>query len=119
MAADGDAQVTLFSSGSEIGIAAAARNTLQAEGIGTRVVSVPCMDLFAQQSDEYRNSVLGSSPVCIAIEAGVQQGWEPFIGADGMFVGMSTFGASAPAKVLYEHFGITPQRVVKEAKARL
>ena len=117
--ADGDAKVTLFASGSEIGLAATARETLQADGVPTRVVSVPCMELFARQPEAYQQQVLGADTVCIAIEAGVQQGWERFLGADGRFIGMSTFGASAPAKALFDHFGITPGAVVDAAKAKL
>ena len=119
MPAEGDAQVTLFASGSEIGLAVAARETLQADGIGTRIVSVPCMELFAQQPQDYQDAVLGNSAVRIAIEAGVSQGWERFIGPDGVFVGMTGFGASAPAKALFEHFGITPEAVVTAAKTKL
>ncbi len=119
MPADGEEQVTLYASGSEVSIAAAARERLQADGIGTCVVSVPCMDLFWWQSDEYQNEVLNRGTVCVAVEAGVQQGWERFIGAEGSFIGMSSFGASAPAGALYEHFGITPENVAAAAKARL
>jgi transketolase len=118
-AADGDAAVTLFASGSEIGIAMAARDTLQAEGIGTRVVSVPCMELFHAQSADYREETIQPGTVRIAIEAGVQMGWERFIGDAGGFVGMDSFGASAPINDLYNHFGITAEHVVEEAKARL
>jgi transketolase len=117
--ADGDAQVTLFATGSELSLAADARNLLQAENIATRVVSVPCMELLAQQTEEYRNSIRGSDTVRIGIEAGVGQGWEQIIGDGGVFIGMDTFGASAPADDLYKHYGITATRVVEEAKARL
>jgi transketolase len=117
--ADGDAKVTLFASGSEVGIAAGAREKLQAEGIPTRVVSVPSFELFERQPADYQRSVLGDGTVRIAIEAGVGQGWERFTGCDGAFIGMHGFGASAPAKTLYEHFGITADHVVAEAKARL
>ncbi|MBI1180027.1 MAG: transketolase [Alphaproteobacteria bacterium] len=117
--ADGEARVTLFATGSEVGIAVDARARLQEAGIPTRVVSVPSFELFERQPDDYRATVLGRNTVRIAVEAGVRQGWERFIGEDGAFVGMSGFGASAPAKALYEHFGITADHVVAEAKARL
>ncbi len=117
--ADGAAQVTLFASGSEVAIAAEARAKLQAEGIATRVVSVPCFELFERQSAAYQKQVLGEGTARVAVEAGVRQGWERFIGGDGGFVGMTGFGASAPIKALYEHFGITADRVAAEAKARL
>ncbi|MFN3233035.1 MAG: transketolase [Alphaproteobacteria bacterium] len=119
LAADGDARITLFASGSEVSLAATARDALQADGIPTRVVSVPCFESFERQPQAYRDQVLGHGTVCIAVEAGVQQGWERFIGTEGAFVGMSSFGASAPAGALYEHFGITPDAVIAAAKARL
>ncbi|MEN3974827.1 transketolase [Emcibacter sp. SYSU 3D8] len=117
--ADGAAKVTLFASGSEVAIATEARTKLQAEGIPTRVVSVPSFELFERQSDVYRKQVLGEGTARVAVEAGVRQGWERFIGDGGGFVGMSSFGASAPIKALYEHFGITADKVAAEAKARL
>jgi transketolase len=118
-AADGEARVTLFATGTEVALAIAAREQLQADGVPTRVVSVPCFELFEQQTPAYRKSVIGKAPVRVAVEAAVKQGWERFIGEDGGFVGMSSFGASAPAPRLYEHFGITVEAVVAAAKARL
>ena len=116
---DGEEQVTLFASGSEVEIAMDAKKLLEAEGIGTRVVSVPCFELFDAQSAEYRRDVLGEAPVRVAVEAAVLQGWEKFIGTDGTFVGMSSFGASGPYKELYEHFGITAEAVAEAAKEKL
>lgn len=113
------AQVTIFASGSEVGVAMAARGLLEAEGVGVRVVSVPCFELFEQQPADYQEAVIGETEVKIAIEAGVRMGWDRFIGTNGVFVGMSGFGASAPDKVLYEHFGITPEAVCRAAKAKL
>ena len=118
-ASDGAAQVTLFASGTEVGIAVAARELLQAEGIGTRVVSTPCWELFDLQPLSYREEVIGGSPVRIAVEAAVRQGWERFIGEDGGFIGMTGFGASAPAERLYKEFGITAEAVAAEARAKL
>ncbi|WP_018235551.1 transketolase [Ensifer sp. BR816] len=114
-----DAKVTLFATGSEIEIAVKASQALQEKGISTRVVSVPCIELFAEQSDDYRRAIIGNSPVKIAIEAGVRQGWDHIIGSNGVFVGMSSFGASGPYKELYKHFGITPEAVVAAAEAKL
>jgi transketolase len=113
------AQVTLFASGSEVAVAMAARGLLEADGIGARVVSVPCFELFEEQPADYQEAVIGETEVRVAVEAGVRMGWDRFIGTDGVFVGMHGFGASAPDKVLYAHFGLTPDAVVKAAKARL
>jgi transketolase len=118
-AADGAAKVTVIATGSEVEIALAARDLLQAEGIPARVVSMPCMELFEAQSQAYRDEVLGKGTVRIAVEAGVRLGWDHYIGENGGFIGMKSFGASAPAKALYEHFGITPAAVVAAAKERL
>jgi transketolase len=107
----GDAVVTIFSSGTEVSIAVAARDILQAQGKPTRVVSTPCWELFAQQSDAYRQAVIGTAPTRVAVEAAVRMGWERFIGEDGKFVGMTSFGASAPFERLYKEFGITAEAV--------
>jgi transketolase len=118
-AAKGEAKVTLFGTGTELALALAAADVLEAEGTPTRVVSVPCFELFFQQDAKYQASVIGRGTVRVAVEAAIQQGWERFIGEDGAFIGMSGFGASAPAEVLYEKFGITTEAVVAAAKARL
>ncbi len=117
--ADGKAQVTLFATGSEIAIAVAARDLLQKDGIGTRVVSMPSFELFEEQPEAYRKAVIGEGTARVAIEAGVKQGWEAYIGDKGAFIGMKGFGASGPFEQLYKHFGITPEAVVAAAKARL
>jgi transketolase len=114
-----DAQVTIFASGSEVEIAVKAQQTLSAKGISTRVVSVPCVELFAEQPEAYQQAVIGNSPVKIAVEAAIRQGWDHLIGSDGIFIGMSSFGASGPYKELYKHFGITPEAVVAAAEAKL
>ncbi|MCB1387314.1 MAG: transketolase [Nitratireductor sp.] len=116
---DNDEQVTIFASGSEVEIAMEAKAQLAAEGIEARVVSVPCFELFRAQSAEYQAEVIGTAPVKVAIEAAIRQGWDSFIGTDGVFIGMSTFGASAPYQDLYAHFGITAEATVKAVKARL
>ncbi len=118
-AARGEAKVTLFGTGTELALALAAADVLEAEGTPTRVVSVPCFELFFQQPKTYQDSVIGRGTVRVAVEAAVQQGWERFIGEDGAFVGMTGFGASAPAEVLYEKFGITTDAVVAAVKGRL
>jgi transketolase len=118
-AADGEAKATLFATGSEVSIALAARDLLQTRGVPTRVVSVPCWELFAAQSPEYRASVIGKAPVRAAVEAAVSLGWERFIGEDGVFIGMSGFGASAPYERLYKEFGITAQAVADAVQAKV
>ena len=111
----GKAQVTLFASGSEIEIAVAARTLLAARGIRARIVSVPSLELLLAQDEAVKNAIIGTTPVNIAIEAGVRQGWDAVIGKDGIFVGMSSFGASAPYKQLYAKFGITAEAVTEAA----
>lgn len=118
-AASGPAQVTIFASGTEVSVAVAARALLEADGLPTRVVSTPCWDLFDTQPPAYQAEVIGDAPVRVAVEAGVRQGWERFIGEGGVFIGMAGFGASAPAEVLYGHFGITSEAVAAQARAKL
>jgi transketolase len=118
-AASGPAMATLFGSGTELDIALRARTLLEAAGIPTRVVSTPCWELFDAQPAAYQARTIGSAPVRVAVEAGVRQGWDRFIGEAGGFVGMTGFGASAPAERLYEHFGITPEAVAELVKAKL
>lgn len=115
----GSRQVTLVATGSEVEIACAARDQLEADGIGTAVVSMPCLDVFQGQDEEYKAAILGKDGVRIVIEAAMRQGWEGIIGANGDFVGMDGFGASGPYTELYEHFGITADATVAAAKARL
>jgi transketolase len=117
--ADGRAQVSLFASGSEVAIAVEARKLLSDQGVLARVVSVPCFELLLEASSDARQAVIGSAPVRVAVEAGVRQGWDAIIGSDAGFVGMTTFGASAPYKELYQSFGITAQAVAQAALRRL
>ncbi|WP_395449684.1 transketolase [Aminobacter sp. UC22_36] len=117
--ANGDAEVTIFATGSEVEIALGARKLLQDAGHPTRVVSVPAFELFEKQSPEYRKAMIGNAKVKVAIEAGIRMGWDSFIGTDGVFVGMHGFGASAPIEDLYKHFGITAEAAAQAAKARL
>ena len=113
------ARISIFASGTEVSVALAARDLLEAQGIGARVVSTPCWELFDAQPADYRARVIGETPVRVAVEAGIRMGWEKFIGEDGAFVGMTGFGASAPAEVLYKHFAITAEAVAAAAKAKL
>jgi len=103
----------------EVAIAIAARRLLAERGVAARVVSVPCLDRFMAQTAELRQAVVGDAPVKVAVEAGIRQGWDAVIGTDGAFVGMSSFGASAPYQELYRHFGITPEKVAEAALAKL
>jgi transketolase len=119
LAADGKAAVSLFASGSEVVIAVEARKLLAEQGIAARVVSVPCVELFLAASAERRRAVIGAAPVRVAVEAAVRQGWDAIVGSDGAFVGMTGFGASAPYKDLYAHFGITAAAVAKAASTKL
>jgi transketolase len=113
--ADGPAKVSIFSAGTEVSVALDARERLQSQGVPTRVVSAPCFELFERQDEAYRTGVIGTAPVRIAVEAGVRQGWDRFIGEDGLFIGMTSFGASAPLEPLYETFGITAEAVAAAA----
>ena len=115
---DGARDVTLIATGSEVEIAWKAAAALAAQNIKAVVVSAPCLELFAAQSAAYRASVLGTAPR-VVVEAGVEQGWGKIIGDNGAFVGMSSFGASAPADELYAHFGITAEAVATAAKTLL
>jgi transketolase len=115
-------KVILIASGSEVEIALDAKTQLESEGIGTRVVSMPCMELFAEQDETYRRRVLPAGPVRVGIEAAVQQGWDKWLTGErgkhnkSAFIGMDSFGASAPAEELYLKFGITAEGVIKAAK---
>jgi len=123
--AEGKRQAILMATGSEVSIAMAARDLLQAEGIGTRVVSMPCWELFEEQDDAYRRRVLPGGPVRVAVEAAIRFGWDRWLyGERGKreksgFVGMHGFGGSAPAEELYKDFGITAEAVAEKAKSLL
>ncbi len=119
VAARGEAKVSLFASGSEVEIAVAAQKQLAERGIATWVVSVPALELMLAQPAEKQKAIIGNAPVKVAIEAAVRWGWDAVIGHDGAFIGMHGFGASAPAKDLYKHFGITAEAAVNAALKRL
>lgn len=117
--AQGEAKVSLFASGSEVELAMAARDLLHAEGIGARVVSVPSFERFDAQDEDYQATTIGDAPVKLAIEAAIRMGWDRFIGSDGLFVGMNSFGASGPYKEVYAHFGITAEAAAEKARKAL
>jgi transketolase len=111
--ATGTARATIFASGSEVELAIKAQALLKGRNIEARVVSVPSLELFLEQSDAVKKKIVGDAPVKIAVEAGVRMGWDAVVGADGLFVGMHSFGASAPYKDVYAHFGITAEAVAE------
>jgi len=118
-AADGKADVSLFATGSEVSIAVEGKKLLAARGISARVVSVPCFELLMEAPEAARRAVIGDAKVKVGVEAAVRQGWDAIIGTDGVFVGMTGFGASAPYKDLYKHFGVTPEAVADAAARKL
>jgi transketolase len=119
VAAQGEARVSLFASGSEVEIAVAAQKRLGERGIASRVVSVPSLELLLAQPADRQRAVIGNAPVKVAIEAAVRFGWDAVIGHDGAFIGMHGFGESGPAKDLFKHFGITAEAAVNAALKRL
>jgi transketolase len=119
VAAQGEAKVSLFASGSEVETAVAAQKQLAERGIASRVVSVPSLELLLAQPADRQKAVIGNAPVKVAIEAAVRWGWDAVIGHDGAFIGMHGFGESGPAKDLFKHFGITAEAVVNAALKRL
>ena len=113
-------KVVLIATGSEVAVALASADELEAQGIGADVVSMPCMELFAQQGADYRADILGPEGVLrVSIEAGVTQGWERYTGIDGLNIGLDRFGASAPAEVLFKHFGFSAEAIVPQILDRL
>ncbi|HEY1631461.1 MAG TPA: transketolase [Rhizomicrobium sp.] len=114
-----DAKVTFLATGSEVEMAFAARDLLAKDGIAARIVSMPCWELFEQQDETYRDAILGRGTVRVGLEAAVRLGWDRYIGENGAFVGMHSFGASAPYKDVYKHFGITAEAAAEAAKKGL
>src|SRR6266550_3614420 len=117
--AEKEAEVSLFATGSEVSIAVEACKLLRERGVSARVVSVPCFELLRERPAAERLQIVGRAKVKVAVEAAVRQGWDEIIGSDGAFVGMTGFGASAPYKDLYQHFGITPEKVAETALSKL
>jgi transketolase len=110
----------LIATGSEVSLAMAARDTLQAEKVPTRVVSMPCWELFEEQSQDYRNEVLPPSITArLSIEAGITQGWDRYVGTKGAVIGIDRFGASAPGDVALRELGFNVENVLKHARALL
>ena len=119
-ASGGNPEILLIASGSELSLAVEAHGKLAADGIRSRIASMPSWDIFEQQTREYRDSVLPPEVKArIAIEQASTFGWERYVGADGVVIGMKTFGASAPLKELQKRFGFQPDRVVAAAKTLL
>jgi len=112
-------QVVLVATGSEVAVALATAEALEAQGIGADVVSMPCVELFEQQVPAYRADLLPADVLKVSIEAGVTFGWERFIGQDGLAIGLDRFGASAPAEVLFKHFGFTAEAIVPKVLEKL
>jgi transketolase len=117
--AGGKADVSIFATGSEVSLAVEAKTLLAAKGVSARVVSVPCFELLAEAPEAARRAVIGGAKVNVGVEAAVRQGWDAVIGSAGAFVGMSSFGASAPYKELYKKFGITPEAIAAAALKNL
>jgi transketolase len=116
--ANGPRAATLIASGSEVSLALEARERLAAEGVAVAVVSMPAWGLFARADAATRAAVLGSAPR-FGIEAACGFGWERWLGEDGVFIGLSGFGASGPADALFQHFGLTPTAIMAAVKRRL
>ena len=117
--ASSEAEIVLMATGSEVMIADEARTQLEAQGHSTRLVSVPCLDLLLAQDAEYRRDLIGGAKSVVVVEAGIEMGWASVAGSDFSFIGMNSFGASAPAADLFRHFGITAQAVVDAALAKI
>jgi transketolase len=116
---DGRSDVSIFATGSEVAIAVDGAKLLAQRGVAARVISVPCFELFLEQKEDYRRAIIGDARVKIGVEAAIRQGWDAIIGSDGIFVGMKSFGASAPYKELYKKFGITAEAVAHAALGKL
>jgi transketolase len=110
----------IIATGSEVSVALQAQEKLKAHQINARVVSAPCFEIFNQQSESYKKQVLGDEKILkIGVEAAIKQGWESYIGADGIFFGMNDFGASAKAEDLFKHFGITAENICEKIRQKL
>jgi transketolase len=115
----GEPQLILVATGSEVSLALEARESLQREGVSTRVVSMPCWELFEEQSEEYRRDVIRDSVPRLAIEAGVRQGWDRYVGSTGDVVSLDRFGASAPGEVALKGLGFNVENVIDRARRLL
>jgi transketolase len=117
-AAENTRKVVLLATGSEVELALQVATSLEGQGIGADVVSMPCWDLFDAQPQAYRDEILAPGTLKVSIEAGVTLGWQKYVG-DGLTIGLDRFGASAPAEVLFEHFGFSVEKIVPQITARL
>jgi transketolase len=109
----------LVATGSEVAVALATAEALEAQGIGADVVSMPCAELFAQQDAAFRADLLPAAVLKVSVEAGVTHGWERFVGSDGLSIGLDRFGASGPAEVLFKHFGFSAEAIVPKILSKL
>jgi transketolase len=114
-----NADISLIASGSEVEIALEAQEKLKGLSINSKVISVPCYDLFQNQTENYKDEILGKDTFKISIEASSQSGWKSLVGKDGVTLGLSTFGKSAPYKDIYKLFNLTSDDIVKIAKAKV
>jgi transketolase len=114
-----NADISLIASGSEVEIALEAQEKLKGLSINSKVISVPCYDLFQNQTENYKDEILGKDTLKISIEASSQSGWKSLVGKDGVTLGLSTFGKSAPYKDIYKLFNLTSDEIVKIAKAKV
>ena len=112
-------QVVIMATGSEVSLACEVGEALEAQGVGADVISMPSWEAFAKQPTEYRADLLPADTLKVSIEAGVTQGWERFIGPDGLSFGIDRFGASAPAEALYDYFGLTVAKITPQILDRL
>jgi transketolase len=110
------AQITFIATGSEVALGLAAARALEADGVAVRVVSMPCVEVFEQQNHDYQAGVLPEHGARLALEAGVRDCWWRYVAGRGDVIGMTTFGQSAPAKVLFEHYGFTVDAVIAAAR---
>lgn len=113
-------EVVILATGSEVSLAIDAKEKLKAQGINARVVSMPCFEIFEQQDEAYKSEVLGDKKILrVGVEAAISQGWEKYLGLDGIFVGMKSFGASAKAEDLFKYFGITADAICEKVVKKL
>lgn len=112
-------QVTIFATGSEVAVAFQAKLELEKQAIGTRIVSIPCMEIFLKQDQEYRDSLIANESIKVAVEAGIRMSWEQIITSKDIFIGMSSFGASAKGEDLYNYFQITKEKIISEVIKKL
>jgi len=119
ISSEAELKVVVLATGSEVQIATAIAEALEAEDIGVDVISMPCWELFEAQDADYRDSLIPDDVLLVSIEAGTTMGWHKYVGRDGLAIGINTFGASAPDTVLFKHFGLTAEAIIPQIKAKL